>query len=247
MGVRAPQHENGDTGLDEITSMIGNVDLTGKFRENPLDRQRQMGGKSVTKGDYTSSRATDITSKPPTWRAKPPAKPLPSTQRDAGSEVAQSASKSTSAAHSAPPPVSPLPFFSFRDFDRPPRVAYTTDADEANDLLSCLQGPILGLDLEWPMAGMYNKVDPATGKTGRVKVGMTWDAATRRYKYGQGEVALVQLCDDRLIVLVHLMNMKSRSMHAKLTAALPSKVVEIMTDPKIFKTGVQVRGESRLS
>jgi hypothetical protein len=57
MGVQAPQHENGDAGLDEITSMIGNVDLTGKFRENPLDRRRQMGGKSATKGDYTNSKA----------------------------------------------------------------------------------------------------------------------------------------------------------------------------------------------
>jgi hypothetical protein len=58
------------------------------------------------------------------------------------------------------------------------------------------------------MAGMYDKVDPKTGKTSKVRVGMTWDPATKRYKFGQGKVALIQLCDDKLIVLVHLIDMK---------------------------------------
>ncbi len=87
---------------------------------------------------------------------------------------------------------------------------YTCDASEADDLLSCLRGPVLGLDLEWPVAGMYTTRD-ARGKETRVRVGMTWDPAAGRYKFGQGRTALMQVCDERMVVLIHLLTMKGES------------------------------------
>ena len=267
-GVEEGVRKGGDGGLEEITSMIGNVDLTGKFADRPVERkkgvkkpeQKQVENTGaqktmadqVEKGESvrsnlptrpgspnayiaaaqarTDTPTASATAAPvkPTSKAKAAptrttgtTRPTKSSSSTSGKASYSTSSTSTSSAFAAassrlptPPPAidpSTLPFFSYRKYDKPPNVAYTTDPDEANDLLSCLKGPVLGLDLEWPMAGMYDTVDPRTGKSTKIRVGMTWDAATGRYKFGQGKVALVQLCDERMIVLVHLMHMKSKA------------------------------------
>lgn len=80
-----------------------------------------------------------------------------------------------------------LPLFDYKTYPRPPAVVYTRSMSEAEDLVVCLKGPILGFDLEWPTS--YNRV---------------WDPSTRRYDFQQYPTALVQLCDERMIVLIHL-------------------------------------------
>lgn len=80
-----------------------------------------------------------------------------------------------------------LPLFNYKTYPRPPVVVYTRSMSEAEDLVACLKGPILGFDLEWPTS--YNRV---------------WDPSTRRYDFQQYPTALVQLCDERMIVLIHL-------------------------------------------
>jgi hypothetical protein len=97
-----------------------------------------------------------------------------------------------------------LPIFSHRTFTpRSPRVVYTTSASEADDLLACLRGPVLGFDLEWPTAGRHRIID-GKGKTHTIKTGMTWMPAEQRYAFGQGKTALIQVCDERMVVLIHL-------------------------------------------
>lgn len=99
--------------------------------------------------------------------------------------------------------VTDLPIFSHRTFTPSPRVVYTTSSSEADDLLACLRGPVLGFDLEWPTAGRHRIVD-GKGKTHTIKTGMTWMPAEQRYAFGQGKTALIQVCDERMVVLIHL-------------------------------------------
>nr|XP_018263566.1 uncharacterized protein I303_03435 [Kwoniella dejecticola CBS 10117]OBR85724.1 hypothetical protein I303_03435 [Kwoniella dejecticola CBS 10117] len=128
----------------------------------------------------------------------------------------------------------PLPFFHYSQYVPPPQVVYTTSTDEANDLLGCLKGSVLGFDLEWPPAGRYKMTRP-DGSTWEKKVGMTWDPVTRDYVYGQGRTALMQFCDEKLVVLIHLGE----------TMDIPSKAIEILRSASIYKLGVQVNGDGR--
>ncbi|WVR05331.1 hypothetical protein IAU60_002345 [Kwoniella sp. DSM 27419] len=132
--------------------------------------------------------------------------------------------------HSSPPTLT----FHYGSYPCPPKVAYTSDPEEANDLLACLRGPVLGFDLEWPPAGTYDVPIPGGG-TRRKKVGMTWNESLRKWDFGQGRVALMQFCDERLVVLVHLGE----------TTDIPQKAVELLRDPSIYKLGVQVRGDGQ--
>ncbi|KAH9848042.1 ribonuclease H-like domain-containing protein [Lenzites betulinus] len=88
------------------------------------------------------------------------------------------------AAAATPQLPSALPSYSYKDYTPTPAVVYTPDEDEANDLVQCLKGPVLGFDLEWVVL----------------------------FRKGRGAVihrtALVQLSDARMIVLVHVSAMK---------------------------------------
>lgn len=77
-----------------------------------------------------------------------------------------------------------LPQYSYKDYSPVPAVVYTPDEEEANDLVQCLKGPVMGFDLEWVV--LFRK--------GR-------SAMTHR-------TALVQICDARMILLVHVSAMK---------------------------------------
>jgi nucleotidyltransferase/DNA polymerase involved in DNA repair len=106
-----------------------------------------------------------------------------------------------------PPQPSNLPPFHHRNYlpNTRPRVVYTTTSAEADDLLSCLRGPVLGFDLEWPVSGKYRTVG-ADGRAVEQRVGMKWTA--NGWGYEQARTALVQFCDERLVVLVHLRDME---------------------------------------
>ncbi|CDO76126.1 hypothetical protein BN946_scf184876.g19 [Trametes cinnabarina] len=81
-------------------------------------------------------------------------------------------------------PAVPLPPYSYKDYMPAPAVVYTPDEGEANDLVQCLKGPVLGFDLEWVVVFRRGQ--------------------SRR----EHRTALVQLSDARMIVLVQLSAMK---------------------------------------
>lgn len=99
-------------------------------------------------------------------------------------------------------------YFQYTSLTPTPKLAYTTDRDEADLLISCLKGNILGFDLEWPPAGLQSFKDPISGKVEKKWVGRSWDAGKGKYVFTTGKTALVQVCDGELIVLVHLKDMK---------------------------------------
>ncbi|BGP40197.1 hypothetical protein JCM10449v2_004155 [Rhodotorula kratochvilovae] len=91
-----------------------------------------------------------------------------------------------------------------------PRVVYTTDEAEVERVLSTLEGP-LGFDLEW---------DPYVPRAG----GMG----------GQGKAALVQVCDESTILLVHVARM----------SRFPPVLKQFVEDPERIKLGVQIAGDA---
>lgn len=145
---------------------------------------------------------------------------------------------------------SDLPTFSYRNYTkRPPRVAYTTSMAEAEDLLSCLRGNVMGFDLEWPASGFFKSSD--VGGKKRVPVGAKWNAAKGKYDFSQAKTALAQICDEDLVVLIHLRNPKGQFVpdaeslpRLILVDALPKKLVEILNDKSIYKLGVAISSES---
>lgn len=82
------------------------------------------------------------------------------------------------------PATIPLPPYSYKDYTPTPAVVYTPDEEEANDLVQCLRGPVLGFDLEWVVLFRRGRT-PTNHRT-----------------------ALVQLCDSRMILLVQVSAMK---------------------------------------
>ncbi len=92
---------------------------------------------------------------------------------------------------------STLPLFSINTFSSPhtthsrPTIVYTSSSQEANELLSCLRGGIYGFDLEWPVWRGEN-----APKNGRSRKWMK-----------PGKVALVQVCDEKMVLLLHLSKM----------------------------------------
>lgn len=150
----------------------------------PNPSQVHIGPSKPTRS--TSPVATPVQpQKPPSTNLSKPAKPTKTAKPTA--------------------PISSAPFFDYRQHTpSAPHVAYTTSLSEADDLLSCLKGPVLGMDLEWPVSGIQKLVDPRTGTVRRKAVGGTWDDEKKKYIWGQGRTALIQVCDERLIVLIHL-------------------------------------------
>lgn len=122
-----------------------------------------------------------------------------------------------------------LPLFRYQDLPNPPKVVYTRDLSEANDLLSCLSGNVMAFDMEWPTR--------------------VWNKELGKWVYGGAKTALMQFSDEDLVVLVHVWHMKG-----ELTACLwfvgpaefeemPSKAIEILQSKDIYKVGVQIRGK----
>ncbi|WWD09860.1 hypothetical protein V865_007989 [Kwoniella europaea PYCC6329] len=105
-----------------------------------------------------------------------------------------------------------LPFFDYRERPNPPKVVYTSSPSEANEYLSQLNGNALGFDLEWPVC--RKERDPTTGREVRK----------------QGKVALLQFCDEHMILLYHVRD----------HTTLPSEITRLLRDPKIYKLGVAV-------
>lgn len=96
----------------------------------------------------------------------------------------------------APPAAPPLRKFSHKTwhvgnplFKKPPTLAYTTDPAEANKLLGMVKGEAIAFDMEWPFS--FKR-----GNGG-----------------GAGKTALVQVGDEKLIVLVHLSLMKGEPLY----------------------------------
>lgn len=96
----------------------------------------------------------------------------------------------TDTARASPPLAVPLRPFSHKTYHighplvtKPPTLAYTADPNEANELLCMIRGEAIAFDMEWPFSrGKY----PTIGKT-----------------------ALIQVGDDRLVILIHLSMMNS--------------------------------------
>ncbi|TYJ52792.1 hypothetical protein B9479_006596 [Cryptococcus floricola] len=129
-----------------------------------------------------------------------------------------------------PPPIQPLvpvfslpvdpdpslPLFTYKDSSTPFTIKFTKSAVEADALVDTLKGNIIGFDMEWPIWGKK-----------------TWDPVERSYRPQQGKTALVQLCDEETVILIHLQNGMD----------LPSKVAALVRDPTKYKLGVQCRGD----
>ncbi|KAK6903212.1 hypothetical protein I203_108477 [Kwoniella mangroviensis CBS 8507] len=86
-----------------------------------------------------------------------------------------------------------------------PEMVYVQSKPEANDNLSRLSGPVLGFDVEYVLGDSFHQ-----------------------------QPALLQFCDDRLIVLVHLQDTEWDF------EPIPSKAVEMLCNPSIYKTGANI-------
>ena len=83
-----------------------------------------------------------------------------------------------------------LPFFTYKSLRPKPTLVYTCCPDETDDLLMLLQGDVVGFDMEWPVSYRAQK-----GVSGARKL--------------TDKTALVQVCDDKLVLLLHLSKMRS--------------------------------------
>ncbi|KAH9886271.1 ribonuclease H-like domain-containing protein [Cubamyces lactineus] len=116
------------------------------------------------------------------------------------------------AAQDAAAPVTiPLPPYSYKDYTPTPAVVYTSHEEEADDLVQCLRGPVIGFDLEWVVLFRRGKT-PTNHRT-----------------------ALVQLCDSRMILLVHVSAMKK----------FPEKVKELIENKDIAKVGANIKNDGQ--
>ncbi|KAI0063662.1 ribonuclease H-like protein [Artomyces pyxidatus] len=95
--------------------------------------------------------------------------------------------------------------YSYADYKPKPTVLYIDTEEEANEQVVKLRGPI-GFDLEWP-----------------------YDSRTEI----SGRVALVQLCDDNLILLIHVSQIQN----------FPQRVKELIESTEVAKVGVCIRGD----
>lgn len=120
-----------------------------------------------------------------------------------------------------PEPEQALPMFSLNNpleghFSTSPKIVYTRDASEADDLISCLRGP-LGFDMEWP------------------RWAKEWDKAADRWVYKQGRTAVVQVADERMVVVYHLCD----------KGHLGPGMRALLSDARRFKVGVNIVGDGR--
>lgn len=128
----------------------------------------------------------------------------------------KTASMLAAALHTSTPKTKPSTFShsSFRPegaaTHQPPTVVYTRSAEEADDLLRCLTGDVFGFDLEWPVSG-FHRPEGSSANAKRVAVGGTWvqaePGAKGYWKFHEQRTALVQICDERMVILIHLKDM----------------------------------------
>ncbi|KAL6306886.1 ribonuclease H-like domain-containing protein [Sparassis latifolia] len=166
----------------------------------------------ITTGEALPSEIPDFAPIPKTTILKSNGKSVPA-KAAAASEKLQDASRSevwakTVAAAEQVNPV--LPLFSYTDYNPGPAVVYTRHEEEANDLVQTLKGP-LGFDLEW-----------------RVFMRRNMPITERR-------TALVQLADERMILLVHVSAMNR----------FPQKVKEVIESRTFVKTGANIRNDGQ--
>ena len=121
----------------------------------------------------------------------------------------------------------PLPMYSWRAKSPNARLVYTRDADEANAELEKLQPGPLGFDMEW-------KPNTVVGQT-------------------PNPVALVQLANDEMVILVQVSAMTSTYSVCGPTClglcfprnliAFPAKLREVLGDKTYVKAGVSIKSE----
>ncbi|WRT67396.1 uncharacterized protein IL334_004367 [Kwoniella shivajii] len=104
------------------------------------------------------------------------------------------------------PPVNAIPVFDYSRCEPKPELVYTRTEEEANIQLTRLVGPVLGFDVEYVQLPDYCDQHPA----------------------------LLQFCDEHLIVLVQLPIFQDRN------TPIPSKAIEILCDKSIYKTGANI-------
>ncbi|KAL4262805.1 3'-5' exonuclease domain-containing protein [Pleurotus pulmonarius] len=100
-------------------------------------------------------------------------------------------------------------FYSYKLYEPAPARVYVTNEDEANDLVGMLRGPI-GFDMEW-------RVFYTRSSSGPVKV------TTCR-------TATVQVCDERMILVIQVHRMKR----------FPQKLKELIESKTIVKMGANI-------
>ncbi len=164
----------GKLGVSTKVNQVNGKVVAGQARKNSMDKGK---GKAISAGTKTN------TTTKPSW-TKTNSSTLPSTFTDAKpilpfsykTYIHKSTSLSPEFNHSTP--------------YRPPSIVYTTSLEEANDLLSCLKGPIIGFDLEWPV--WTGKIKKKAGGS----EGGSW--------MKPGKVALVQVGDESIVLLIHV-------------------------------------------
>jgi len=113
----------------------------------------------------------------------------------------------------------PPPPYKYADNIPKPKVIYIKREEHANEMIDSLNGfsrsnnlpSAVGLDLEWPFS---------RDKAGNEK---------------EGKVALVQLCDVDIILLIHISKMER----------FPRKVKELIESSKVPKMGANIRNDGR--
>ncbi|KAF9645234.1 ribonuclease H-like protein [Thelephora ganbajun] len=131
---------------------------------------------------------------------------IPGYQDTQRHRVTKTLTKSTSDT-SGTGPSSSLSVYSYKDYEDHPIVVYTKNEEEANDLVGCLYGP-LGFDMEWRFHWSNGKV------------------ISRR-------TALIQIGDDRIILLIQLSAM----------TRFPLELKRVIESSDIVKLGVNIRGD----
>ncbi|KAH9077699.1 ribonuclease H-like protein [Lactarius deliciosus] len=111
------------------------------------------------------------------------------------------------------------PPYNYADYIPRPKVIYIKREDQADDMVASLNGAI-GLDLEWPFS---------RDRTGVEK---------------EGKVALVQLCDADIILLIHVSKMES-VYTLSLSRAYLYQLSELIESSKVPKMGVNIRNDGR--
>lgn len=147
--------------------------------------------------------------------------------------LAQSQSM-TATAHVAVVAEEPLAMFTHHEHGV--NVVYTTSSSEADDLIACLRGDVLGLDLEWPPPGVgpvYTKTR-RDGTTSQVRKG-AYDPVLRRMTWPQGRTAVIQISDGKTAVVFHMLGNSTPG----------PRLVALLADSTRLKVGVAVSADAR--
>ncbi|PCH37561.1 hypothetical protein WOLCODRAFT_167591, partial [Wolfiporia cocos MD-104 SS10] len=179
---------------------------------SPSSSTKSKQSAQALKATRTVRRAAATSANPSTESPTDGAAPTPSTKTTSNSKsnkrAASKKSKSAKESETQSGGEDALPVYSYKDFSPVPAVVYTRHAEEADELVGALVGP-LGFDMEWCFSRRPGAVERPT--------------------------ALVQVCDARMVVLVHISEMKQ----------FPSKLREIIESADIVKTGANIAADGR--